>query len=381
MHRNLAAVTAALAVGIGLPSLPALARRESVPDAKIAERKPVDLVLCLDTSNSMDGLIDAARRKLWDIVNELARAKPTPRLRVALLSYGNDGYNAETGWVRQETAFTEDLDAVNRQLFALTTNGGTEYVGRVLRVSLDRLDWTPSRDALKLIFVAGNESADQDPNVPFRDVCRRAIAAGVQVNPVYCGRPEDGDAAAWREIASLADGRFAAIDPDHGTVEIPTPYDEKLGRLSEELSRTFLAFGAEGRAAAANQSAQDANAAGASAPAAAARAEAKAGALYRWSGDLVEASKEKGFRLDTVRDEDLPEELKKLTPAEREARVAEAGRKRETLQKEIADLTVQRQAYQQEEAKKQGLDGKDAFDQAVRSAVREQGAKKGLQFK
>ncbi len=369
-----------LVAGIGLGSLPALARREAIPDARIAERKPVDLVLCLDTSNSMDGLIDAARRKLWDIVNELAKAKPTPRLRVALLSYGNDGYNPETGWVRQETAFTEDLDAVYRQLFALTTNGGTEYVGRVLRASLDRLDWTPSRDALKLIFVAGNESADQDTSAPFRDVCRRAIGLGIQVNPVYCGRPEDGDASAWREIASLADGRFAAIDPDRGTVEIPTPYDEKLGRLSGELSRTFLAFGDVGRAACANQAAQDANAAGASAPAAAARAEAKAGKIYQWRGDLVEASKEKDFRLDEVRTEDLPEEMKKMTPAEREARIAEAGRQREALQKEIAELTAQRQAYQQEEAKKQGLDGKDAFDQAVRSAVRAQGAQKGLQF-
>jgi hypothetical protein len=35
--------------------------------------------ICLDTSGSMDGLIDAARQKIWSIVNDLALATPTPR--------------------------------------------------------------------------------------------------------------------------------------------------------------------------------------------------------------------------------------------------------------------------------------------------------------
>ena len=56
--------------------------------------RPVDVVICLDVSNSMDGLIASAKIKLWDIVNDLAKVKPTPDLRVALYSYGNDGYDA-----------------------------------------------------------------------------------------------------------------------------------------------------------------------------------------------------------------------------------------------------------------------------------------------
>ena len=55
----------------------------------------VEVVLCLDVSSSMDGLIASAKQKLWDIVNDLARAKPTPELRVALYSYGNNAYDAE----------------------------------------------------------------------------------------------------------------------------------------------------------------------------------------------------------------------------------------------------------------------------------------------
>jgi hypothetical protein len=52
----------------------------------------IDLVICLDTSGSMSGLIDTAKEKLWAIVNEMDRAEPTPVLRVGLLTYGNDGH-------------------------------------------------------------------------------------------------------------------------------------------------------------------------------------------------------------------------------------------------------------------------------------------------
>src|SRR4029450_13172878 len=106
-------------------------------------QRVVDLAICLDTSGSMQGLINAARVKLWEIVNDLALAKPTPKLRVALLTYGNDGHKAENGWVNIHIPFTEDLDAVSKQLFALTTNGGTELVGRVLKAAGEQLQWTP----------------------------------------------------------------------------------------------------------------------------------------------------------------------------------------------------------------------------------------------
>src|SRR3954452_14731558 len=89
--------------------------------------KDIDLVLCLDVSNSMDGLIDSAKLRLWDVVNEMGRLKPAPRLRVALYSYGADHYDARTGWVKKDLDLTEDLDEVYRVLNAYRTNGGTEY--------------------------------------------------------------------------------------------------------------------------------------------------------------------------------------------------------------------------------------------------------------
>src|SRR5918999_4878124 len=79
----------------------------------VAEKpKAIDLVVCLDVSGSMNGLIDSAKIKLWDVVNELAKVKPTPNLRVALYSYGHTTYPANKGWVRKDLDLTTDLDEV-----------------------------------------------------------------------------------------------------------------------------------------------------------------------------------------------------------------------------------------------------------------------------
>jgi hypothetical protein len=343
-------------------------------------RRPVDLAICLDTSGSMEGLIEAAKRKLWDITTELAKAKPTPRLRVALLTYGNDGHNAAEGWVRVDSGLTEDLDAISQRLFALRTNGGTEYVGRVIQTSLDRLDWTPSNEALKLIFVAGNEPASQDPQVPFQDACRRAIAKGIMVNSIYCGPAGNAEAAGWREVAVLADGRFASIDQDRGTVEVATPYDTELQRLSAALSGTYIAFGTEGEAGKARQAAQDQGVAAMSAPAAAARAEAKASALYvnRW--DLVDAVRDRSVDLAAAKPAELPEAMRPMKPEERKAYVEAMAAKRADIQKEIGALTAKRQAHIAAERAKAGLKGDAAFDTAVKKAMREQAEKKGFSF-
>ena len=64
----------------------ALAAPNQDPHPQASGAKRVDLVIALDTSSSMDGLIDAARAKLWDVVNLLSHAHPSPILRVGLIA-------------------------------------------------------------------------------------------------------------------------------------------------------------------------------------------------------------------------------------------------------------------------------------------------------
>ncbi len=350
-----------------------------LPDAAL--RRTVELAICLDTSGSMDGLIEAAKLKLWDIVNDLALATPTPRLRVALLTFGNDGHLAEDGWVRIDSPFTEDLDEISRQLFALRTNGGTEYVGRVLREAGEQLEWTASDHALKLVVVAGNESADQDQTFRYGDVCKGLISRGIMVNAIYCGNPADEIAPGWREVALLADGHYAAIDHNNGNIVIASPFDDKLAELSGAINTTYLAYGEKGVWGAANQVQQDANAQTLSSAVVAARCQSKGGALYsneHW--DLVDACRQESFKLADVKDEDLPESMRGKTLEQKQAIIAEMARKREAIQKEIADYSARRQAFVNEEMKKHQSDADRSFDTALRKAIRAQAMSKGFEF-
>ena len=317
------------------------------------ERRPIDLVICLDTSGSMEGLIDSARRKIWSIVNDLALAKPTPRLRVALLSYGNDGHDAAAGWVRIHNDFTEDLDAISQTLFSFKTNGGTELVARVLQASVDRLSWTPGSSHLKLIVVAGNESADQDKEVDFRKVCRDAIAKGIQVNPIYCVRNENV-VDTWREIARLADGHFAAIDQNKGTVDISSPQDARLGELNERLNATYIPFGDEGEEGKKRQVREDGNAERLRGGAAADRAMAKSQKLYYCSWCVVDATKNDAVKLEDIPDEDLPEAIRGKTLQEKQAWIDKVFAERKEIQKLIAGVQAERQAWLAEEMAKRG---------------------------
>ena len=64
----------------------------------------IRVALLLDTSNSMDGLIDQAKAQLWEIVNELSYAKcrsKQPNLEIALYEYGNDKLNSKSGYLRK----------------------------------------------------------------------------------------------------------------------------------------------------------------------------------------------------------------------------------------------------------------------------------------
>jgi hypothetical protein len=355
----------------------------------VLDQKSIDLVLCLDVSGSMNGLIDSAKIKLWDIVNELARLKPTPKLRVALYSYGHNSYPADKGWVRKDVDLTEDLDDVYRALNALTINGGTEYVARVTKTALTEQKWAGDAGSLKLIFVCGNEPADQDKEVPLDDVAALAKKQGVVINTIYCKYGRDAEIAGWEAFSGKCGGRHMNIDQNRAVnqVTVKTEYDAEILRLDGELSKTYVAYGKGGKAKKDNQAAQDKNAAAAPAPAGAApaaalgRAEFKAGGMYRNSTwDLVDRMKEKDFDLSKIPEEELCEEMRKLKPEERLVYLKKKAEERAEIQKKVADLSAKRaKKVAEEQAKQPKPEAEKALDEAVKGVVRDQAKAKGFE--
>ena len=336
-------------------------------------RPAVDIAILLDTSNSMDGLINQAKAQLWNIVNRFANAKKegkTPVLRVALLEYGNTRLPASEGYIRQVVPLTDDLDKLSEELFNLKTSGGDEYCGQVIDEALTRLDWSKEPGSYQAIFIAGNEPFTQGP-VDYRKACKRAIEKGVVVNTIHCGTYAQGVSGQWAHGAQLAEGKHLNIDQDRQVERIETPHDEIIIRLSAELNDTYLWYGKHADRYRENQRVQDANAEGYSRSAAASRGATKASINYRNVGRCLidDYLADKGS-LDKIAEEDLPKELRGMSPEDRVAYVAKLAEKRKALQAEIKTLNAKRdQLIAEIRKKKAETSGEatlgDAFAEAI----------------
>ncbi len=343
----------------------------------------VQIAILLDTSSSMDGLIEQAKSQLWKIVNEFNDAKQgdkTPVVQVALYEYGNTNLSIGTNYIRQVLPFTRDLDQVSEQLFKLTTNGGDEYCGAVIREALDKLSWNNNSKTYKVIFIAGNEPFTQGP-ISANDACKAAIQKGVVINTIHCGNHAEGENGGWRTGAALAEGRFLTIDQDKAVVHIEAPQDKEITRLSIELNNTYITYGKDGTRGRSNQVAQDANAGRyGKAGAAVQRALTKTSSNYSNSTwDLVDATKKDGVKLESISDEELPAELKPMAPAARAAFIDQKATDRAKIQSDIRKLNEERQKFVAEKAKESGEVA--TLDKVIVQAVREQAAKKAIEFK
>lgn len=346
--------------------------------ATAQETRPVDVVVMLDTSGSMENLLDATRARVWDVVNELGRMKPTPELRVGLISFGTDKAGEEQGHIIQHLDLTDDLDEVYAELMALTIGGGTEFVGRALNEALDGMRWSPEYDALRVVFVAGNESADQGvEDADFRVAARAARDQGIIVNALYAGNREQGVVEKWHEVAQMGEGNFSAIDPAIGSIQIAAPQDKLLLELNERLNTTYVPYGDKGEDGLTNQIAQDSNASRLGVQSCSSRIVAKGGALYNnASWDLVDKTLEEGFDWDTAPLTDLPEEMQRMTVEESIAYIDAKRAERETIQSEIQAASEARELFVKSAiAERIGSAG---LGEAMRQVIREQAMAKGF---
>lgn len=335
----------------------------------------IKVALLLDTSNSMDGLIDQAKAQLWEIVNELSYAKcgnDKPNLEIALYEYGNDRLHSEEGYIRQVLSFSSDLDDISKELFSLTTNGGNEFCGQVIQTSLNQLNWGKNPDDLKLIFIAGNEPFTQG-KVNYQDASINAKEKDVTVNTIFCGDYKQGVSTYWKKGADLTQGNYMAIHHNKATVHIASPYDDLILQLNIKLNKTYIAYGKYGNTKIAMQAEQDTNASGYSKANAVSRTVSKSSHLYKnTTWDLVDAVKEKKVAIEDLEKDALPEALKNKSIASIKTYVANMQKERNSIQKEIQELNKKRRIYVSERQSKTT----NSLENAMTKAIKTQAKKK-----
>ena len=370
----------ALAVLLSLSSC--VNTESNAQDPENENSKKIKIALLLDTSNSMDGLIEQAKSQLWELVNELAKAEcdgALPVLEIALYEYGNDNLSQREGYIRQVTPLTNDLDQISEDLFKLTTHGGSEFCGQVIQTAINQQTWSSSENDLQIIFIAGNEPFTQG-NVSYKQACTNAREKGIIVNTIHCGSFDEGIQGMWKDGADLANGEYMCIEQDRKTVFIASPYDDRISALNKELNETYVGYGSLGKSKKQAQVMQDNNAQSYSKANYVKRAVSKSSHFYENSTwDLVDASKKKDFKVDEIKESELPEELKGKSTLEKEAFIKAKAQERERIQKDIQTLNKKRMEYVAEKQKEAGEES--MLDKAMIGAIKKQAAEKEFKFK
>ena len=387
-------VAQSLLIGGAVLLAPAAAPAQNDPAAQVkdvAGGKPtIELVFVIDTTGSMGGLIEGAKQKVWSIVNEVMKSPTKPEVRMGLVAYRDHG----DAYVTQVTPVTRDLDNVYNTLMAYKAEGGgdgPEDVRQALADGVRKVGWSPrSPHIAQILFLVGDAPPHDDyGNEPDTVAsATEAVKCGILVNTIRCGIMPGTDIA-WKRISRAGEGQYFAIAQDGGVVAIATPYDAELSRLGTRVGATYTAFGGgmggmggsafRMRKVEAQKTIEGTVARGAPAAAQADRAYNKAinAAAYDDS-DLIQGVENGTVKLEALKTDELPDELQKLSDEQRRKVVADKIEERKKIRLQILELSKKRDAFIQEERKKQSAKNPAGFDEAVSAALKAQIARKGL---
>jgi Mg-chelatase subunit ChlD len=349
-------------------------------------RPQIEVVFVLDTTGSMSGLLEGAKQKIFSIASRIATGKPTPRLKVGLVAYRDVGDE----YVTKRFDLSEDLDTVFTQLRQFRADGGgdtPEHVGRGLGEAVSKMSWSDNRETMKVIFLVGDAPpAERGDQWNFKSWSKKAKERHIVVNTVRCGGDEE-TAQSWKYAAKLTDGTFDTIGQEGGMLAVATPYDAELAKVNAEIATKTMYTGSAAVQAAnrdrADQMASLAPEAAAerisymkkarsggsatAAPAASSAPVAVGGAV-----DLLE----KPEALASVKDEELPAELRGLKKEEQAAKVTQLAADRKVLEAKAAKLSADRDSWRGKNVAEKA----DSFDDNVMKSVREQASKIGVAY-
>lgn len=311
-----------------------------------ADAKPrVEVVFCLDTTGSMSGLIDAAKKKIWSISNQITTGKPTPQVKIGLVAYRDRG----DSFVTKVFDLTDDLDSIYTHLMGFNADEGgdePEAVNEALHAAVHKVTWSKDKKVLRMIFLVGDAPPQMGypDDVKYPDTCKEAVKRDIIINTILCGNsPTAKDH--WIKICRAAEGSFVQIDAGGGpVVAVATPYDEKLAEINTEISRTTLVFGTTERREAGKALS------GATAKLPPGIAADRAGFYARGTGgyvayDLLRQIKDGKVKLEEIKKDELPDELKGKSLEEQRTILSKIETRRKELTEKALELDRKRSEF------------------------------------
>ncbi len=349
-----------------------------------SEKPEIEVVFVLDTTGSMSGLIAAAKEKIWSIANTLSSTDPVPKIKMGLVGYRDRGDSYITAF----TPLSDDIDSVYSRLMEFQAGGGgdtPESVNQAIHEAVTKTLWSNNKKTYKVIFLVGDAPPHMDyqNDVSFKTSCSIAAQKGIIINTIQCGNLHDTEPF-WRKIAQITEGDFFRVAQSGNAVLHKTPYDKEIAHLSQDLDTTRVYYGDADKK---NESKKREQAAkdiySKAKPSAIARRSifnaGKAGLKnFLGSNELVDSIENKKVTLEEIKEEELPENMKKMSKKEREEYVKHQGEKRKKLKADIAVLAKKRQAHIEDIVAKEKDKGKSSLDSQIYKCIKGQAASKEI---
>ena len=349
---------------------------DSLPEGKFVRTGlTIQIAILLDSSNSMDGLIRQAKEQIWNIVNEVSRANKDNEevtMQIALYEYGKNTLPVQTGYIQMLSPLTNDLDFLSEKLFSLRTRGGLEYAGEVIKKATQNLYWSSHKDDLKIIIIAGNEGFDQG-HIDYRRAIREATKKSIIVNTIFCGAYQRGTSLGWKNGAQIGGGKYMNIDSDMRVIHIPTPYDDRIIILNNQLNQTYIGYGRYGQRNKVRQMREDAKNKNLSVGSYINRTVSKSTKQYKTESWDAISSYESGNKA-------IAKELKASNPAfsgksegEIDQIVVKASKERKKIKSEIQGLEKKRRAFIQDNKPSNSQTFGDKIIREIRQQMKDSG--------
>jgi hypothetical protein len=339
----------------------------------------VEVAFVLDTTGSMGGLIEGAKRKIWSIATAIVDSNPDADIRMGLVAYRDIGDD----YVTKTFDLTTDIQDLYAKLLELKARGGGDWpesVNEALDVAVNKLHWTEGSDARRIVFLVGDAPPHMDyaQDVKYPTTLAVAKQKGIIVNAVLAGDARDTERV-WRDIAQNGNGRFIPIPQDGGQVVIiETPYDADIIILQKQINGTVIPYGPRAFQKRTEDKTMQLSQVAAAAPAAASEMASYLNKRSRLTseavtgdGDLVSDVAAGRQNLASIKDDELPDHLRTLKPEQRAAELDKQMKDRKALNEKLAGLVAKRDKYVAE-ARLKSPPKASSFDRVVEDTLRAQ---------
>ena len=253
-------------------------------------------------------------------------------------------------YVTKTFDLTTDIQGLYADLLQLRARGGGDWpesVNEALYVGVTKMNWSRGRDSTRIIFLVGDAPPHMDyaQDMKYPEVMRLARARDITVNTVQAGSARDTERY-WREIAQMGRGEYMMIPQDGGKiVVIETPYDREIIELQGRINRTVVPYGSQTQQRGVRDRVQQYALGGPrrspptwraiwrSAP----RVPDESPKPITGDGDLVGDVASGRQSLSALPEAQLPDDLRRMSPAERQAHIDRQMNERRTLNERLSD--------------------------------------------